>query len=211
MAGFHTHAGTAAPTTKGLVIHWAGLYDALFGRILHSSEAKIVELAQIKPGDKVLDLGCGPGSLSRTAKARVGQSGEVHGLDASPEMIEQARRKAERTGANVNFQLGVIEALPYPDGTFDVVMSRLVLHHLPDDLKSKGFAEMRRVLKPGGYCLIVDFEGPTNHVFQAIAKHHAMLQTNVKNYIPMMAEAGFDEIENGPTGRHLLSFVRGRA
>jgi demethylmenaquinone methyltransferase/2-methoxy-6-polyprenyl-1,4-benzoquinol methylase/phosphoethanolamine N-methyltransferase len=72
-------------------------------------------------------------------------------------MVERARRNAARAGVGVRFEVGVIEALQYPDDHFDVVLSSMMLHHLPDELKRRGLAEIRRVLKPGGRVVAVDF------------------------------------------------------
>ena len=106
--------------------------------------------SQVKPGDKVLDVGCGSGRLTLAAQKWAGPQGEAVGIDPSPEMIQVARQNAERAGLRAKFELGMVEAVPFPDGTFDVVLNRLMLHHLPGDLKQRGLAEMRRVLKPGG-------------------------------------------------------------
>jgi demethylmenaquinone methyltransferase/2-methoxy-6-polyprenyl-1,4-benzoquinol methylase/phosphoethanolamine N-methyltransferase len=92
----------------------------------------------------VLDVGCGTGALTLLAKKHTGSAGQVCGLDASPEMIEVARHKATRAHADVDFRVGVVEQLPYPDGSFDVVLSSLMMHHLPADLKPKALAEIRR-------------------------------------------------------------------
>src|SRR5947208_14791730 len=72
-------------------------------------------------------------------------------------MIELARRKAARAGVPMRFEVGVIEALPYPANRFDVVLSSLMLHHLPDDVKRRELADIRRVLEPGGRVVAVDF------------------------------------------------------
>src|SRR3954467_11420718 len=120
MHGSHSHA--AGPETQGLVINHARLYNKVFGFLLGSSEGPVVELAHVKAGDKVLDAGCGPGGLSIRAKAQVGQAGKVYGMDAAPEMIEMARQNAAKAGQQVDFQVGVIEAFPFPDNTFDVVL-----------------------------------------------------------------------------------------
>ena len=140
-----------APKTSGSVIHWARWYDLgtwliSFGRA-PAIRRRTVELAAIREGEDVLDVGCGTGTLTLAAKRQAG-AGEVGGIDASPEMIGVARRKAAKRGVDVDFRVALIEQLPFPDGTFDLVLSSLMLHHLPDELKREGFAEICRVLKP---------------------------------------------------------------
>ncbi len=116
----------------------------------------------------MLDAACGSGSLTLTAKAAAGPKGKVVGVDAAPEMIAVAKEKAARARLDVAFEVGLIEKLAFPDASFDVVISRLAIHHLPDDLKRAGFAEFLRVLKPGGRLLIADFKPPTNPVLRHI-------------------------------------------
>jgi demethylmenaquinone methyltransferase/2-methoxy-6-polyprenyl-1,4-benzoquinol methylase/phosphoethanolamine N-methyltransferase len=74
----------------------------------------VVEMAKIKPGDKVLDVGCGTGSLTLTAKLSTGAAGSVYGIDASPEMIAVAQKKAKRLDSNTVFEVGLIERIAYP-------------------------------------------------------------------------------------------------
>ena len=149
MSHFHQHTNEQTPETKGNVIHWAGPYDTLTNHLLQPSQKSIGVLAQIKERDRVLDVGCGSGRLTLAAQSWVGENGEAVGIDPSPEMIEVARQNAKRAGSKAKFELGLAESLPFPDGSFDVVLNRLMLHHLPEDLKQRGLAEMRRVLKPG--------------------------------------------------------------
>jgi len=174
-----------------------------------------VQLAQVEPGHKVLDVGCGTGSLSIVAKAWAGPAGEVHGIDAAPEMIALARRKAAQAGVDVDFQVGLIEDIHFPDDQFDVVLSSLMIHHLPgDDLKRRAFIEIHRVLKPGGRLVVVDFEPPTNVMLRTLATllfGHYMMQTDVRAYPAMMEAAGFAGIEMGRTSHWAVSFVRGHA
>src|SRR6266540_1643144 len=166
MHGTHNaHKTKSAPETTGAVIRWTTPHDILvrsmgFG-VNGANSRMIVEMAKIKSGDKVLDVGCGTGDLTLTAKNYTGVSGSAHGIDASPEGIDLARSKAKRIGSETTFEVGLIEKIPYPDATFDVVISRLVIHHLPDDLKRQGIAEIFRVLKPGGLVLLADFKPPT--------------------------------------------------
>jgi demethylmenaquinone methyltransferase/2-methoxy-6-polyprenyl-1,4-benzoquinol methylase/phosphoethanolamine N-methyltransferase len=216
MSHSHQNADPTAPPpeTQGNVLHKALSYDIMTGLILRPSQASILALAQLKTGDKVLDVGCGSGRLSIAAQQKVGPSGAAYGIDPSTEMIAVARKNAVRAGQPAHFEIGVIEAIPFPDATFDVVLSRLMMHHLPGDLKQRGLAEVRRVLKPGGVCLIVDFEPPKTHILYHMSQHllnHAMAQVNVHEYLPLLAGAGFVEVESGPTSSKLLSYARGRS
>jgi demethylmenaquinone methyltransferase/2-methoxy-6-polyprenyl-1,4-benzoquinol methylase/phosphoethanolamine N-methyltransferase len=157
-------AREAAPATKGVRIRWPRWYDALnrlhfLGREDQFRE-KTVEIAGIECGQSVLDVGCGTGNLTMAAKARAGAEGEVHGNDAAPEMIRQAERKAAEVQLDIRYKTALIEDIPYPDHTFNVVLSSLMLHHLPRDLKRKGIAEISRVLKPSGRFFAVDVDPP---------------------------------------------------
>ena len=215
MSHFHqnTRSPEETPETTGKVIHWALPYDFLLNRILQPSEASIRTLAQVKAGNKVLDVGCGNGRLTIASQNWVGPSGEAQGIDPSPEMIAIARRNAGRADPTAKFEVGLVEAIPFPEATFDVVLSRLVLHHLPGDLKQRGLAEMRRVLKPGGVCLVVDFEPPKSPILRHLVENllSPMAHIDVREYIPLLVEAGFTEVEAGPTSSKYLSFVRGRS
>ncbi len=198
--------------TRGHVIHWAPLYEALFGPLIRRTHPAVVELAGPRPGERVLDVGCGPGSLTVALRRSVGPAGSAHGIDASPEMIEAARRNASRAGVEVGFQVGVAEALPFSDGTFDLVVSQLAIHHLPDDLRPAAFGDMRRVLKPGGRCLIIDFEPPKSGVGHLVARMvlgPEMMRIDVADYRALLESAGFKNVETGRTRYRLLSFVRG--
>lgn len=216
MSHFHQHTQVSekTPETSGMVIHWALPYDVFFDRVLRPSEASIRTLAQVGPGDRVLDVGCGSGRLTIAAQNWVGPTGVAQGIDPAPEMIGSARQKAARAGLAAKFEVGLVEAIPFHDATFDVVLSRLVMHHLPGDLKQRGLVEMRRVLKPGGLCLIVDFEPPKSPILHHLMSnllHPLMAQVDVREYVPLLVAAGFTEVETGPTASKLLSFARGRS
>ncbi len=202
------------PTRTGFLIRRAWLYNLAVGLVLRGADEAALELAGVAPGMKVLDVGCGPGILTRAAQRRAGPGGAAHGLDASPEMVAVAEGEAARRGVAARFHLGLAEALPFPDGAFDVVLSRLAIHHLPGDLKARAFAEMRRVLRPGGRCLILDFDPGASRLAGALVAHIGglapMAHIDTRAYVPLMQAAGFGGVERGPAGR-LMAYVRGVA
>lgn len=211
---FHSHSVEGPAQTEGSLIRWAPYYDFItslmtLGQIGRLRKAT-VEQALIQPGDSVLDVGCGTGEVTLPAKRRA-QHGRVYGIDPAPEMIAVARKKAARKGVEVDFRVGVIEALPFPDSSIDVVTSSLMMHHLPDDLKVRGLAEIYRVLKPGGRLLIADFMRPTgaalNHLFIAFTRHQR-LQKGVEDLQGMLRNAGFREITQLDKNVLAIGFVR---
>jgi ubiquinone/menaquinone biosynthesis C-methylase UbiE len=187
-------------------MNWGRPYDILtriasplmLGHSEHVVRRKIAEMAQLQPGERVLDVGCGTGTLALVAKERVGATGRVCGIDPAPKQISYARRKAARRGLHVDFQLGVIEAIPYPDRSFDVVLSTLMMHHLTEDLKRRGLAEIARVLAPGGRLLIVDMKGM------------GKWQSQMEDQPTLLREAGFSAVETGETPFRGLNFARGK-
>jgi arsenite methyltransferase len=113
------------------------------------------QLGRLAPGERVLDLGCGAGTDSLVAAQMVGEHGRVTGIDMTPEMLAKARAAAAELGAsNVEFMEGEAEQLPFEDESFDVVVSNGVIDLIPD--KEAVFAELFRVLAPGGRIQIAD-------------------------------------------------------
>lgn len=114
-----------------------------------------VEHAGMKPGQTVLDLGSGAGLDAFVSRREVGETGQVIGVDMTAEMIAKSRENVRQLGyENVEFRLGEIEHLPVVNGSVDVVISNCVLNLVPD--KKRAFAEIHRVLKPGGHFCISD-------------------------------------------------------
>jgi ubiquinone/menaquinone biosynthesis C-methylase UbiE len=202
------------PETTGATLPGRTHYDifsGLLGMGVNGPNSRmVVKLAQVKPGDHILDVACGTGSLTLTTQSFAGPDGKVYGIDASPEMIEIAKKKASRLAPHVIFQVGLSEKLDFTDATFDVAISRLAIHHLPDDLKRRAFSEILRVLKPGGHLLIADFKAPRNpvlnHITSAVVGPH-MMQTNVWSLPAMLADTGFVDVTWGPTRSAILAFV----
>jgi ubiquinone/menaquinone biosynthesis C-methylase UbiE len=154
---------------------------------------RTLALARLQPGERVLDVGCGTGTLALAVGRRVGGAGRVVAIDPSTEQIERARTKAARRHACVEFQVGVIERLAFPDRSFDVVLSTLMMHHLPAGLKRQGLAEIARVLKPGGRLVIADFTRKQERVGRA-ARFHAG-GSSLQDLVAFVKEAGFSQVE----------------
>ena len=205
------------PATTGSVLHGlARYYDLLawlvmFGREREFRE-KVVDLARIKPGESVLDVGCGTGTLAIAAKRRVGPTGKVYGIDASSEMVAIASKKARKKGVEVEFKNEIIEALPFPDAYFDVVLSTLMLHHLPPKVREQGAREMRRVLKPGGRVLVVDF-GASERKKKGLLGlvHHRHGHVKLADIITVLNAAGLSVVKSGEVGMRDLYYALANA
>jgi ubiquinone/menaquinone biosynthesis C-methylase UbiE len=122
--------------------------------------AEELRLGRLAPGERMLDVGCGTGSLAIAATKVVGPTGRVVGVDPSVEMIGRARSKARRSRVRPEFVATAGEALPFPDDSFDLVTISLVLHQLPADALHATMAQVRRVLAPGGRLLAIDLGMP---------------------------------------------------
>jgi len=171
------------------------LYDPLT-RLLGVDRARtaLVEQAAIQPHHRVLDIGCGTGALALlTARARPGA--DIVGLDPDPKALARARKKAARAGVSIRFDRGFADALPYPDASFDRVVSSMMLHHLEAGTKGKALAEMHRVLKPGGRLELLDFAGPDDEGQGGLGRlfhsHHRLADNGERRVLALLNEAGF--------------------
>jgi ubiquinone/menaquinone biosynthesis C-methylase UbiE len=200
--------------TKGRVLHSPVGYDLLAWLLLlgreRSFRERLVRLARLETGESVLDIGCGTGSLAIAAKRRVGPSGAVQGIDPSPEMIARAEKKARKAGVDVVFSTGIAEALPFPDAHFDVVLSTLMLHHLPRATRQQCVREIHRVLEPGGRVLAVDF-GSSPKRKGILAHLHRHGRVTADELITLLKDAGFEIIESGAVGVRDIHFVLAKA
>ena len=120
---------------------------------------QLVERMRIEPGQRVLDIGCGTGTLLLQIKTRE-PTAEVVGLDPDRSILQIARRTAAVAGASISFEVGFGDRLPHPDGSFDHVVSTLAFHHLTRQEKREALSEAFRVLRPGGRIHIADFGRP---------------------------------------------------
>ncbi len=119
----------------------------------------LIERANIQPGQHVLDLGCGTGTLAIMAK-QAQPAADVVGLDADPDMLKVAKYKSSQQNVSVKFDVGFTNKLPYPDESLDRVLSSIMIHHLKTPDKWQTAREVYRVLKPGGQLHIIDFGKP---------------------------------------------------
>ncbi len=156
------------------------------------------QFAAIKEGDSVLDLGSGAGNDCFVARSLVGETGKVTGIDFTEAMIEKAKINLEKTGfKNIEFIQGEIEEMPLPDSSFDVVISNCVLNLVPD--KYRAFAEIMRVLKPGGHFCVSDVvtKGELPDKLRADAEMYAGCVSGaiqMEDYLKTIHNAGFENV-----------------
>lgn len=173
------------------------LYDPLV-KLIGGERARrrFMEQAEIRGGQRVLDVGCGTGSLM-VAAGRLGPSAELVGIDPDPTALERARRKARRAGARVQFDQGFADALPYRDASFDRVLSSFMFHHLRGTEKVEMLREARRVLKPGGSLHLLDFAGPgpgnQGPIARWVRSRPLLLDNAEDRIVTLMRQAGFED------------------
>lgn len=156
------------------------------------------QFAAIKTGDHVLDLGSGAGNDCFVARAIVGETGKVTGLDFTDAMLAKATENAKKLGfTNVEFIKGDIEEMPLPDNQFDVIVSNCVLNLVPD--KTKAFAQMMRVLKSGGHFCVSDvvIKGSLPEKLQKDAEMYAGCVSGaieMDEYLQIIENQGFKNV-----------------
>ncbi len=172
-------------------------YD-FFTRLLgvETAHRRLIDQAAIQPGYRLLEIGCGTGNLAILAK-QLYPSAKVVGIDPDPKALSMARKKAQRADAEVVFQEAFSEQLPFPDTSFDRVLSAFMLHHIQPDSKIPALRETFRLLKPGGSLLLADFEGgehPRGHHFGRTP--HQNKESRFSHTISyLMQEAGFANVK----------------
>ena len=170
----------------------------------------LIEQAAIRPGQRVLDVGCGTGSLA-VMIARQHPGASVVAIDPDARALARARRKASRAGASVRFDQGFADALSYPDGAFDRVLSSFVYHHVPDGEKPGMLREIRRVLAPGGRMCLLDFAGSDAGGEGSLARRlHSsrLLADNAEQrMVARLRQAGFEGVRRAAGGSLAFGFV----
>ena len=215
-AGAEQSVGCCGPScgcSSGAVLETAEDYSALPG---YTPAADLslgcgipTDVADIRPGDTVLDLGSGAGNDVFVARQLVGDTGRVIGVDMTEAMIERADANNRKLGyQNVEFRHGDIEKLPVESDSIDVVINNCVLNLVPD--KPKAFAEMYRVLRPGGHFsvsdIVLDGELPAG-VREAAELYAGCVSGAVQKeeYLGFIAQAGFRDVAVRKEKRYELS------
>ena len=174
------------------------LYDPILKWVMREDvfKHKLTLQARILPGMKALDLGCGTGTLTMMLKKEY-PNASITGLDGDPEVLDIAREKSG--GLNIQWDQGMAYALPYPDTSFDRVVTSLVIHHLILEDKQRAFAEVYRVLKPNGELYVLDFGAPHSGLTRLITKYMHGLEEAADNFdglIPQfISAAGFKPVD----------------
>ena len=214
--GTKTKTTRSVPEEKEAILgNMAHYYDMLGFFWFQGREKEIrrmtVEMAGIKPGDSVLEIGCGTGSLTLVAKAQAGRTGKVCGIDAAPEMVAVAQGKAVKAAVDIDFKQGFLQEIPFPDQSFDQVLCSFMIFHTSQGVRVKGFAEIARVLKPGGRVFILDTSTPTRPWVKRIVKllMGRMVSHSVSELALLLQSNGFKDIKVGPTRFRMLAFISG--
>jgi demethylmenaquinone methyltransferase / 2-methoxy-6-polyprenyl-1,4-benzoquinol methylase len=196
-----------------------GTYDKYMKRITLGREESLrkmtVDLALVKEGESVLEIGCATGSLTIVAKKQAGSSGSVSAIDLIPGMIDASREKAKKAGLDINFQTGSIESIPFQDQQFDAVICSFMIFHMSEQVRNKGIEEIFRVLKPKGRLLVLDVAVPPRVWSRGLLKLFLgfLFKHELEELEPKLESTGFSKIEISKApfrvfGLPLLSFLR---
>jgi ubiquinone/menaquinone biosynthesis C-methylase UbiE len=187
------------------------LYDP-FVRLIGATAARdtLIAQASLRPGARVLDIGCGTGTLAVRIK-KLQPDVDIVGLDPDPKALSRAERKARDASAAIRFDRGFADELPYEDDSFDRVLSSFMFHHLPTDVKDKTLSEVQRVLKPGGSFCLLDFggngshgHGLMTHLFHA---DHRLSDNSEDEIVGGLRRAGFSDSGKIADGRMFFGIV----
>ncbi|MGH9872279.1 MAG: class I SAM-dependent methyltransferase [Pyrinomonadaceae bacterium] len=193
------------------------IYDPLLWLMReHRFKGDLIEQAQMSNGMRVLDIGCGTGTLAIMVK-QVHPEAEVFGIDADSKILALARAKAAKASLNLTLDQGMADQLRYADSSFDRVLSSLFLHHLTTENKRRTFREVFHVLRPGGRFDVIDFGPPRTFYSRLVARitaNNEEVAANLQGLLPeMFRGAGFQnvlETKQFMTLAGALSFYQGQ-
>jgi|SRR4029453_4577836 ubiquinone/menaquinone biosynthesis C-methylase UbiE len=191
------------------------LYDPLVS-LLGGERARrdLVAQANITPGQRILDIGCGTGTLAVMLK-RSQADIEVIGLDPDPKALRRAKTKATRAGFSLQLDQGFADDLPYAEHSFDRVFSSFMFHHLEGQNREKTLREVLRVLKPGGAFHLLDFAGADHsshglrsHLRSLIHSSERLKDNSDVRIVELMGRAGFTNAAKLKEGKMLFGLLR---
>ncbi|GAB0102186.1 bifunctional demethylmenaquinone methyltransferase/2-methoxy-6-polyprenyl-1,4-benzoquinol methylase UbiE [Nocardia sp. JMUB6875] len=213
----------------GALITWPRRYNLLTDVYLLGRGGKLVEYfataSGIRPGDRAIDIGCGPGRLANALARKAGPQGRVTGVDASGPMIEYATAHAAPT---CTFELVPAQSIAYPEASFDVATSTFAMHHIPESERKTALTNVFRILRPGGRLLLADthptrgLRGMAIKAMARLAAHRegstqghdhdgdVLATVDVRRYRDILTEIGFTTIEfrEGPFATGILTAVK---
>jgi ubiquinone/menaquinone biosynthesis C-methylase UbiE len=190
-------------------IDWLLPFYDPFTTLLGLNHAKrdLLRQADLRPGHRVLDIGCGTGTLVVLAKTSCSDL-EVVGVDPDDKALARAARKARRAGISIQLDRGFSDALTYPDASFDRVLSSFMFHHLERGEKEQTLDEIQRVLKPGGSLHLLDFGGPDSaRQRSGLHSHHRLADNDERTVLALLHDHGFADARK-TAERSVLKLMR---
>jgi ubiquinone/menaquinone biosynthesis C-methylase UbiE len=186
---------TKRPFVPGMGVDWLlPLYDPITTLLgLDRARQELLRQAELRPGHRVLDIGCGTGSLVVLTKTTCPHV-DVVGVDPDDNALARAARKARRADASIQLDRGFSDALDFPDGTFDRVLSSFMFHHLGRDEKTRTLREVRRVLRADGRLHLLDFGGRDSADRSRLPwlhSHHRLSDNDERTILRLLEDAGF--------------------